>query len=173
MGFRRAAGRLTGLLSGASQLKHPFTAPTLKPTSNRRPLPGYPPPIRKGTQHQDRSACSGKLQTRSREIGFIAGQIRASRGRPQRRVELPSSSDCNPGATQSATQRVRKWPPSSPRASQTAARPCSRAACAPSACSALPLLRGWMPKPCPVVVAMARPELPASSTWPWVRRKAK
>ena len=44
MGFRRAAGRLTGLLSGASQLKHPFTAPTLKPTSNRRPLRGYPPP---------------------------------------------------------------------------------------------------------------------------------
>ena len=32
---------LTGLLSGASQLKHPFTAPTLKPTSNRRPLRGY------------------------------------------------------------------------------------------------------------------------------------
>ena len=41
MGFRRAAGRLTGLLSGASQLKHPFTAPTLKPTFNRRPLRGY------------------------------------------------------------------------------------------------------------------------------------
>jgi hypothetical protein len=34
MGFRRAAGRLTGLLSGASQLKHPFTAPTLKPASD-------------------------------------------------------------------------------------------------------------------------------------------
>ena len=42
--IRRAVGRLTELLRCASQLKHPFTAPTLKPTSERRPLRGYHPP---------------------------------------------------------------------------------------------------------------------------------